>query len=85
MNKTQREAHGDIFGTKLEVGDIVVVATGRQSVAVAKVTKITPKSVRVIQYDGEGQTWNGHDRCVPTRGVVKVEGEDALAFVLKNA
>ena len=73
--------HCDIFGNPIAVGDIVVVPTGRRELEVAKVTKITPKSVRVCEYSEEASTW---DRLVPIRGVIVVKGEDALAYVLTH-
>ena len=78
--------HCDVLGNPIAVGDVVVCANGRQDLRVAKVTKITPKSVRVVHYDGSsGSSWNDLDRLVPIGGVVVVNGEDALAYVLTHA
>ena len=81
MSKTDTDRHADIFGNEIKIGDIVVVPSSRQELEVAKVTKITPKSVRVCEYNEEASSW---DRLVPIRGVIVVQGEDALAYVLSH-
>ena len=80
MAKVDPEFHLDILGQEVRVGNYVAASyRGRYSstLTIARVTKLTPKKINLIglKDKNEWSIWSGE--------VVKLSGEDVLAFILK--
>lgn len=76
-----RSPHVDFMGTPIEVGDYVVVPTGRATLSLRKVEKLTPKSVKVV-HTSEGSRVG--PRYLPGANLVRVDSKVAMKFLLQG-
>lgn len=79
--KKEEVVQRDLLGTELKIGDIVAVARGN-SLWVYRVCKITPKMIRA-RHLKSNPTSNGE--LVYSSNVIKLDGPDAMAYVLMNS
>ena len=76
----QNYIHKDVMGTILEVGDHVVSITPyAKALMVCEIVRFSPKQVRLKYITHSGEISRFPDQ------IVKVLGEDALAYILRNA
>lgn len=73
----------DLLGTELKVGDVIAVARGN-SLLVYKVSKITSKMIRAKPVGGY-RYGDSEGELVYSSCAIKLDGPDAMAYVLRNS
>lgn len=71
--------HTDIFGRKLEIGDVVAAPYWNKNLGIFSVTRMTPKLVHLRKV-GAKSTKSSY----PV-DVVKVDGPEVTMYILKNS
>lgn len=73
--------HNDILGEPLALGNHVAVAR-HNSLHVCSILKMTPKQMRVVPVKNKKSSHEGW--LVYPHDSLKVDGENALAYILRN-
>ena len=80
MAKQDPEFHIDLIGQEVRVGNYIAASyrgAYSSTLTVARVTRLTPKKVNLISLKDKKE-WS-----IWAHEVVKLSGEDVLAFILK--
>lgn len=80
--KKEAPVQTDILGTELKIGDIIAVARGN-SLYVYRVCKITAKMIRAKALNSKYAGDDGD--LVYSSNAIKLDGPDAMAYVLRNS
>lgn len=78
--------HRDYLNRVINVDDSVIfVAPNSRDLQLGRVTKLTPKNIRVVFRHRAGWQKGKEDTAVrPPKDVVKVDGPDLTMFLLQN-
>jgi hypothetical protein len=74
--------HTDKLGRILKVGDCVATASSN-SLMIARIIKITPKMVKVVEI-GKKTRWGAYEINKYPFDVIKLDSPDVTIYLLKN-
>jgi len=74
--------HKDKLDRILKVGDCVTTAAGN-SLMIARVIKIMPKMIKVVQI-GKKTRWGAYETNKYPSDVIKLDSPDVTIYLLKN-